>query len=165
MHHALAVARRKRRDAHVDRTPGDPEADASVLRQALLGDVELRHDLDARDDQRRDRAPALQHFAQHAVDAEAHHQPVLERLDVDVGRVFLHRLREHGVDEADDRRVVFALEQVGLFGQVLREVREVGGFLDAFGGLHGVVAGFVGLAQQRVERGFFDFLERSGMPR
>ena len=25
-----------------------------------------------------------QHFAQHAVDAEAHHQAVLERLDVDV---------------------------------------------------------------------------------
>ena len=57
----------------------------------------------------------------------------------------LHRLREHRVDQADDRRVVFALEQVGLLGQVLREVREVGGLLDALGGLHGVVAGFVGL--------------------
>ena len=45
----------------------------------------------------------------------------------------------------DDGRVVFALEQVGLFGQILREVREVGGFLDAFGRLHGVVAGFVSL--------------------
>ena len=120
-----------RRHAHVDRTPGDPEADASVLRQALLGDVELRHDLDARDDQRRDGAPALQDFAQHAVDAEAHHQAVFERLDVDVRGVFLHRLREHRVDETDDGRVVFALEQVGLFGQVLREVREVGGFLHA----------------------------------
>ena len=31
----------------------------------------------------------LQHFAQHAVDAEAHHQAVLERLDVDVRGVFL----------------------------------------------------------------------------
>ena len=102
---------------------------------------------------------ALQHFAQHAVDAEAHHQPVLERLDVDVGGVFLHRLREHGVDEPDDRRVVFALEQVGLLGQILREMREVGGFFDAVGGLHGVVAGFVGLAQQRVECGLFDLLE------
>ena len=158
-HHAFAVARGNGRDAHVDRASGDPQADASVLRQALLGDVELGHDLDARDDQRRDRAPALQHFAQHAVDAEAHHQAVLERLDVDVGGVFLHRLREHGVDEPDDGRVVFALEQVRLFGQVLREVREVGGFLDTFGGLHGVVAGFVGLAQQRVERVVFDLLE------
>ena len=74
---------------------------------------------------------ALQHLAQHAVDAEAHHEPVLERLDVDVRGVFLHRLREHGVDEADDRRVVFALEQVRLLGQLLRQMREVGGFLDA----------------------------------
>ena len=74
---------------------------------------------------------ALQHFAQHAVDAETHHQPVLERLDVDVRGVFLHRLGEHGIDQADDGRVVFALEQVGLFGQVLRQVRQVGGFFDA----------------------------------
>ena len=50
--------------------------------------------------ERRDGAPALQDFAQHAVDAEAHHQAVLERLDVDVRGVFLHGLREHRVDEA-----------------------------------------------------------------
>ena len=75
--------------------PAILQADAAVLRQALLGDVQLRHDLDARDHQRRHRALALQDLAQHAVDAEAHHQPVLERLDVDVRGVFLHRLREH----------------------------------------------------------------------
>ena len=104
---------------------------------------------------------ALQHFAQHAVDAEAHDQAVLERLDVDVRGVFLHRLRQHGVDEPDDRRVVFAFEQVGLLGQVLREVREVGGVLDAFGGLHGVVAGLVGEPQQRVELRLLDLARAS----
>ena len=91
--HALAVSRRQRRHAYVDRAAGDPEADASVLRQALLGDVELGHDLDARNDQWGDRAPALQHFTQDAVDAEAHHQAVFERFDVNVGRVFLDGLR------------------------------------------------------------------------
>ena len=111
-HHALAVAGRDGRDAHVHRAAGDPQADAAVLRQALLGDVELRHDLDARDHQRRHGALGLQHFAQHAIDAEAHDQAVLERLDVDVRGVFLDRLREHGVDQADDRRVVVAVEQV-----------------------------------------------------
>ena len=40
-HHALAVAGRDGRDAHVDRAAGDAQADAAVLRQALLGDVEL----------------------------------------------------------------------------------------------------------------------------
>ena len=40
-HDALAVAGRNRRHAHVDRTAGDAQADAAVLRQAFLGDVEL----------------------------------------------------------------------------------------------------------------------------
>ena len=64
------------------------ELDAAVLRQALLGDVQLGHDLQARDDRRlevldlrRDRG-----FHQHAVNAVADAQLVLERLDVDVGR-------------------------------------------------------------------------------
>ena len=138
-------------DAHVDRAPGDPQADAPVLRQALLGDVEARHHLDARDHQRRHRALGLQHLAQHAVDAEADHQAVLERLDVDVGGVFLDRLGEHGVDQPDDRRVVLAFEQVGRLGQVLGEVREVGGVFESLDRLHRVRAGLVGLAQQRVE--------------
>jgi hypothetical protein len=89
---ALAVAGWDRRDADVDGAAGHAQRDAAVLRQALLGDVELRHDLDARHHQRRHGAPGLQHLAQHAVDAEADHEPVLERLDVDVRGVFLHRL-------------------------------------------------------------------------
>ena len=125
-----------------------PQADAAVLRQALLGDVEPRHDLDARDHQRRHRALGLQHLAQHAVDAEAHHQAVLERLDVDVGGVLADRLGQHGVDQADDRRVVIALEQVGLLGQVLGQVRQVGGVLEAPHRLHRVGAGLIGLLQQ-----------------
>src|SRR5438270_3789175 len=39
---SLAVPRGDGRDAHVDRPAGDPEADAAVLRQALLRDVEPR---------------------------------------------------------------------------------------------------------------------------
>jgi hypothetical protein len=111
-HHALAVAGGHRGDAHVDRAPGDAQRDAAVLRQALLGDVEARHDLDARHQQRRQRALGLQHLAQHAVDAEAHHQPVLEGLDVDVGGVLATAWVSSGVDQPDDRRVVLALQQV-----------------------------------------------------
>ena len=112
----------------------------------------LRHDLDARHDQRRDRALGLQHFAQHAVDAEAHHQAVLERLDVDVGGVLLDRLRQQRIDQADDRRVVVALEQVGRLGQLLGECGEVGVVLEPAHRLHRRAgAALVGLAQQRVE--------------
>ena len=73
-------------------------------------------------------------------------------LDVDVGGVLLDRLRQHRVDQPDDRRVVLALQQVGRLRQVLRELREVGVVLDALDHLHGVAtAAFVGLAQQLVE--------------
>ena len=47
-HHALAVAGRQSRDAHIDRMPGNAQHDATVLRQSLLGDIELRHHFDAR---------------------------------------------------------------------------------------------------------------------
>ncbi len=151
-HDALAVPGRNGRHAHVDRATGDAERDAAVLRQALLGDVETRHDLDARDDQRRHRALGLQHLAQHAVDAEADHEPVLERLDVDVRAVFLDRLGQERVDQPDDRRLVLALEQVGNLRDVLREVREVGVFLEAAHRVHrGARARLVDLAQQRLE--------------
>ena len=152
-HDAFAVAGRDRRDADVDRAAGDAQRDAAVLRQALLGDVEPRHDLDARDDQRRHRALGLQHLAQHAVDAEADHESVLERLDVDVGGVLLDRLRQQRVDQADDRRLVLALEQVGRLGHVLREVGEVGLLLEPAHRVHRRAgAGLVRFAQQRLER-------------
>src|SRR5262249_44933063 len=75
-HHALAVPGGDGRYAYVDRTAGDFQADAAILRQALLGDVEARHDLHARHHERRNRAARLQHLAQHAIDAEADHQAV-----------------------------------------------------------------------------------------
>ena len=150
-HHAFAVAGRDGRDAHIDRAARDAQTDAPVLRQPLLGDVELGHHLDARDDRRRHRAPRLQRLAQHAVDAQPHHEPVLERLDVDVRGVLLDRLGQQRVDELDDRRIVLALEQVGLLGQVLREMREVDLLLDAARRAAGIDAGFIGLLQQPVE--------------
>ncbi len=51
-HHRLAVEHRDDRDAHVHLALGDPQLDAPVLRQALLGDVQPAEDLQARDDRR-----------------------------------------------------------------------------------------------------------------
>jgi hypothetical protein len=46
----LAVDARHDRHAEVDRLARHAQLEAAVLRDALLGDVELGHDLDARDD-------------------------------------------------------------------------------------------------------------------
>ena len=100
----LAVDRRHDRDAEVDRPPLDADLEAPVLRDPLLGDVELRHDLDAADDRLVvllvDR---LHRRVEDAVDPVLDDDDVLLRLDVDVGRAALDRVEEDRVDELDDR--------------------------------------------------------------
>ena len=112
----------------------------------------LRHDLDAGHHQRRHGPPGLQDFPEHAVHAKPDHEAVLEGLDVDVRGVVLHRRRQQGVDEPDDRRVVIALEQVGGFGQFLGDAEQVGVLTEAIHHLHGGVRfALVGLLQLPVE--------------
>jgi hypothetical protein len=92
----------------------------------------------------------LEHFAQHAVDAEAHHQAILERLDVNIRCVVLHRLGEDRVDELDDRRLVVAFQEVGRLRQILREVRKVGFVIHATGHLLGYVCTALELLPQQL---------------
>src|SRR5690606_39787304 len=108
---------------------------AAVLRQPAFGDVELGHDLDAADHGGGEvgwRALAL---FQHAVDAIAHLEPVLEGLDVDVGRAQLDRALDHQVHQADHR---------GLAGEVAQVLDVVHVAALALGGLddrtHGAAA-------------------------
>ncbi len=84
----------------------DLELDAPVLRHAALGDVELRHDLEARDERRLELHRRLHHFLQRAVDAVAHADLVLEALEVDVRCALLHGVGQDGVDQLHDRRIV-----------------------------------------------------------
>ena len=86
--------------------------DAAVLRQATLGDVELGHDLDARDHRGGQVGGRRFGFLEHAVDAVAHLQAVLERFDVDVGGAHLDRALDDQVDQADDRRFGGEVAQV-----------------------------------------------------
>ena len=72
----------------------DLQLDAAVLRHAALGDVELRHDLEARDERRLQLHRRLHDFLQRAVDAVAHAELVLEALEVDVRRAALDGVRE-----------------------------------------------------------------------
>ena len=99
------------------------ERDTAVLRLAALGDVELRENLQPRRHAGGHLLRDALHLAEHAVDAEAHGECVLLRLEVDVGGVFLRRLEDERVHEANERAVrdaVVGLEVVAVvrFGLV-----------------------------------------------
>ena len=106
-------------DADVEHPAGGRgvQRDAAVLRLAALGDVELREHLQAGRHARRHPLRDPLHLLEDAVDAEAHDERVLLRLEVDVGGAVLGRLEDDGVDEPHERRVgdaVVDLEIVGL---------------------------------------------------
>ena len=114
----LAALGRQGRDAQVDAAVLDRDADPAVLRHPLLGDVEVAHDLDARDDRGDHPLRHVRGLAQDAVDAEADAHLVLAGLEVDVGGALPHRLAEDAVDELDHRRVLGADFHVGDLGQL-----------------------------------------------
>ena len=94
------------------------EARAAVLRQPPLGDVEVAHDLDAADDAGLQLLGELAQLVQHAVDAAAHAQRVLRRLQVDVRGVHAGGVGEQGVDDLDDVGVDDAAALIDLLALV-----------------------------------------------
>src|SRR5262249_42715702 len=108
----IAAARRDRADTNVEALTGDLLRDASVLREALLGDVERALDLDAADDAAHERTRGSTCDVELTVDAIADDDLFLFRLDVDIARALLHRLEEERVDPADDRGLVVGVEDV-----------------------------------------------------
>ncbi len=142
-HDLLAEERRQRRDAEVHLLAASHlQLDAAVLRQAPLGDVQLRHDLEPRRDRVAQLHRRLHHLVEHAVDAVADAEFLLVRLDVDVRRVALDGVGEDQVHELDDRRVlglarqladvdvVLVLDQLEVFDvEVRHHVRERGGLV------------------------------------
>ena len=152
-HAAFAEAGRHGREADVDVLAGDLDLDAAVLRHALLGDVQGAHDLDAGGDGRVGLLGLPDNVVEHAVDPEADDELLFERLDVDVGCLFLDGAEDQRVDELDDRRVVLggledvdgALEVILLLEVAFDLLDEVGGValvdavdgvLDAHAGAH-----------------------------
>ena len=81
---------------------GQLERGAPVLRQPPLGDVHVAHDLEAARDAGLQLLGELAQVVQHAVDAAAHVQRVLARLEVDVRGVHAGGVGEEGVDHLDD---------------------------------------------------------------
>ena len=102
-HHRLAMQRGDGGDAEIDVLAAHGHLDAPVLRHAPFGDIEPRHDLDARGDRGGEVTRRRFRLVQHAVVAVADAQPILERFDVDVGGLGFHRAGDQQVDQPDHR--------------------------------------------------------------
>src|SRR5262249_17471882 len=92
---AFAMDHRDDGNADVDFAPLDAQLDAAILRQALFGDIQPRHDLEAAEDRRLEADNLLRHRlrVQQTVDAVANPQAVRLRLDVNVAGSRINRFQ------------------------------------------------------------------------
>src|SRR5208337_2804098 len=101
----LAVGGRNDRYPYIDIPPADNEPDPSILRQPLLGNIEICHDFH----------PAYQcilyylgrgeYSMKHSVNPHAHIQFPFVRLYMDVACTLFDRLLQNGIQKTDDRGV------------------------------------------------------------
>src|SRR4030095_3755121 len=105
-HDFFAEQRRQGRHTIVDDLVAELQLYAPIRRHATLGDVQQRHDLEARDQRRLQLGRRLHHFHERAVDAVAYAQLVLEALEMNVRRAALHRVGPDRVDHLHYGRVI-----------------------------------------------------------
>ncbi|MNS74569.1 hypothetical protein D3C72_1080500 [compost metagenome] len=128
-HGTLAMGTGQGGDTHIDGARAQAQADTAVLRQALFRNVEVGHDLEARDQCGVQCAVRLHHFAQGAVNAKAHARMALIGLDMDVAGSITRGLGQQGVEHADDGRITCGFQQVLHRRDVLHHARKIGAFL------------------------------------
>ena len=97
----LAEGGREHRDPQVHRPPAHADAHPAVLRHAALRDVQPAHHLQPCEHGRLRRVVDLCQLRRHPVDADADHEPVCLRLEMDVGGAVGESLRDHVVHEPD----------------------------------------------------------------
>ena len=81
----------------------------------------------------------LDHVAQHAVDAKAHHRAGFIGFDMDVRGILAQGLGQQRVDQADDRRIIFGFQQIADFRQFLGQLPQVKILLHVVHQARGVV--------------------------
>ncbi len=111
-------------DADVDVGAAHPQTRGAVLRQAPLGDVEARDDLDAGDDGLRQYAGGRGHRPQQPIDPHADDKARQKRLDVDVAGAQLDCLFQEIVDGAHHGRAAGEIAQAFniVLAQLLKSV-------------------------------------------
>src|SRR5690606_15998819 len=108
-HRVFAEDARHDRHAKVDLPLAHGDLEAAVLGHALLADVQLSHDFDARDDLFGEGAAAgLASPIEHAVDAVLDGQALASHAQVDIAGVLLEGIVEGRVDQLDHPALVFA---------------------------------------------------------
>ena len=137
-------------DAEVDEAALVADAEAAVLRDAALGDVELAHDLDAAENGGVMLAGDGRHGGlQHAVDAVLDDHRIVVGFDVNIGGAALESGEDGGVDQADDGADVFFAGQL-LDGDVFVGVFVAGEHVEgeAFAGFVEHALRLLGLLEQ-----------------
>ncbi len=122
----LAVLGRHRRDTNVDRGVAQLDGEATVLWQALLGNIQAGHQLEAQDQRRGNLRIGFGLHMQHAVDAKTDHQRLFLRFDVNVRSAHLQRFFEHRVEQLDHRRIFGTGGQAENVAELGRDVAHVG---------------------------------------
>ena len=124
-YHSFTVRRWQGRDPHIHFMPGQAQGHAAILGHALFSDIQPRHDLDPRHQQRRQFTPWPEHFAQLPIDAHAHRQVLLEGFQVHIRGLFAYRFAEQRVDQANDRRIALLFQQVGGLRHLIHQTEQV----------------------------------------
>ena len=143
-------------DAEIDEAALVADAEAAVLGDAALGDIEFAHDLDARND---GGVPVLRDgghgVVEHAVDAVFDDDFLIARFDVDIAGAAFEGVKDGGIDELDDRRDVAVtggkfIDGKGFFGifLVANDIER-----EAFGDLFENALGLLGLLEQVADLG------------
>ena len=102
---AFAVVRRQARHAQVNQLGADLALNASVLRNAMLGDGHVRLDFQPGDDGRLQPFRRGLHLVQHAVNAVAQTEPFAQRLQMNVRGAHLEGIHDDLVHQPDERRI------------------------------------------------------------
>ena len=102
-HDRFTVIRRQSADAEVDLALIDHQLDSTILRQALLRDINARHDLQTAG--QRPLHPQRNLIALHAftINPIPHPNPVLHRLNMNIARPVPHGFGNHRLHQLDDR--------------------------------------------------------------
>ena len=125
----FAMVRRHGRDTKVEVLAVDVDLDTPILRDALLGDLHLRHDLDTRDDRALKTLGGRIHLSEGAVDSVANAELLLHRLEMNIGSLHLDAVDDKHRGELYDRGVI--ARGVGVeIGELVAGL-DVGGILAA----------------------------------
>ena len=150
-HGIFAVNRGHDGHAEVDEAALVAHAEAAVLRHALLGDVELAHDLDAAQDGAVVLAGDGRHgLLQHAVDAVLDVHRIVVAFNMNVGGAALQGGEDRGVHKANNGADVFGVAGELLDGDVFVGVFVAGEHVEgqAFAGLVEDALRLLGFLQQ-----------------